>query len=110
MQLGYSEAPQTNAYQSRPSYENAQKHQIDMMEQLTANDFQRPEENQQMQQQQQPQSYQTNTNGNGMYGHQQEELNSQLRAVALYDYQANDTDEISFDPNDLITDIVQVGC
>jgi hypothetical protein len=29
-------------------------------------------------------------------------------AIALYDYQAADDDEISFDPNDIITDIVQV--
>lgn len=29
-------------------------------------------------------------------------------AIALYDYQAADEDEISFDPNDIITDIVQV--
>jgi hypothetical protein len=26
----------------------------------------------------------------------------------LYDYQASDSDEISFDPNDIITDIIQV--
>lgn len=31
-----------------------------------------------------------------------------ISAVALYDYQAADDDEISFDPNDIITDIVQV--
>lgn len=31
-----------------------------------------------------------------------------LTAIALYDYQAADSDEISFDPNDVITDIVQV--
>ena len=31
-----------------------------------------------------------------------------LTAIALYDYQANDNDEISFDPNDTITEIVQV--
>jgi len=31
-----------------------------------------------------------------------------LTAIALYDYQANDSDELSFDPNDTITDIVQV--
>lgn len=31
-----------------------------------------------------------------------------LTAIALYDYQATDNDEISFDPNDTITDIVQV--
>jgi hypothetical protein len=29
-------------------------------------------------------------------------------AVALYDYQAADEDEISFDPNDIITDIIKV--
>ena len=32
-----------------------------------------------------------------------------LTAVAIYDYQAADSDEISFDPNDIITDIVQVS-
>ena len=32
-----------------------------------------------------------------------------LKAIALYDYQANDVDEISFDPNDIIVDIVQVS-
>jgi len=32
-----------------------------------------------------------------------------LKAIALYDYQANDSDEISFDPNDIISDIVQVS-
>lgn len=102
---GYAEAPQsTNHYQSRPSYENAQKNQIDMMEQLTANGFQRPAEDYQNQVQVQ----QAHGNNEGMYGQHQEELNSQMRAVALYDYQANDTDEISFDPNDLITDIVQI--
>lgn len=31
-----------------------------------------------------------------------------VSAIALYDYQAADDDEISFDPNDIITDIVQV--
>lgn len=31
-----------------------------------------------------------------------------LTAIALYDYQAADDDEISFDPNDVITDIVQI--
>lgn len=31
-----------------------------------------------------------------------------VTAIALYDYQANDNDEISFDPQDVITDIVQV--
>ena len=31
-----------------------------------------------------------------------------LTAIALYDYQATDLDEISFDPNDLITDIVKI--
>ena len=29
-------------------------------------------------------------------------------AVALYDYQANDSDELSFDPGDVITNIEQV--
>lgn len=33
---------------------------------------------------------------------------SGLTAIALYDYQATDLDEISFDPNDLITDIVKI--
>ena len=33
---------------------------------------------------------------------------SGLSAIALYDYQASDSDEISFDPNDIITDIIQV--
>ncbi len=33
---------------------------------------------------------------------------SGLTAIALYDYQATDIDEISFDPNDLITDIVKI--
>lgn len=41
--------------------------------------------------------------------HQEEkQANSSLKAIALYDYQANDTDEISFDPEDTITDIVQI--
>jgi hypothetical protein len=44
-----------------------------------------------------------NTNGNGTTA-----VNNNLVAVALYDYQAADNDEISFDPNDIITDIVQV--
>ena len=35
--------------------------------------------------------------------------NGKLTAVALYDYQAADSDEISFDPSDIITDIVQVS-
>ncbi len=35
--------------------------------------------------------------------------NNSFSAVAIYDYQATDTDEISFDPNDIITDIVQVN-
>jgi len=43
-------------------------------------------------------------NGNGAAT----EGNTKLVAVALYDYQAADNDEISFDPNDIITDIVQV--
>lgn len=50
-------------------------------------------------------------NGQVMNNIQQQQSNgstSQLRAVALYDYQANDTDEITFDPNDLITDIVMI--
>ncbi len=33
---------------------------------------------------------------------------SSLTAVALYDYRATDVDEISFDPEDVITNIVQV--
>ena len=33
---------------------------------------------------------------------------SGMTAIALYDYQATDIDEISFDPNDLITDIVKI--
>lgn len=33
---------------------------------------------------------------------------SNLTAVALYDYRATDVDEISFDPEDVITNIVQV--
>lgn len=33
---------------------------------------------------------------------------TKLTAIALYDYQAADADEISFDPNDVITNIVQV--
>ena len=33
---------------------------------------------------------------------------AKLTAIALYDYQAADSDELSFDPNDIITDIVQV--
>jgi hypothetical protein len=33
---------------------------------------------------------------------------SSLTAFAIYDYQAADEDEISFDPNDIITDIIQV--
>jgi hypothetical protein len=42
---------------------------------------------------------------------QQEQPNEDngLVAVALYDYQAADDDEISFDPNDVITHIEQVG-
>jgi hypothetical protein len=35
--------------------------------------------------------------------------NNSFSAIAIYDYQATDTDEISFDPNDIITDIVQVN-
>lgn len=31
-----------------------------------------------------------------------------FRAVAIYDYQASDTDEISFDPGEIITGIVEV--
>ena len=88
-----------NGYQSRPSYESAQRNQIAMMEQLTASGFQRPDEQQQAQQLSHP------TNGSAL-GHQ--EPSQSVRAIALYDYQANDTDEISFDPNDVITDIVQV--
>ena len=46
--------------------------------------------------------------------HEQVNLNtnqqtSNITAIALYDYQATDSDEISFDPNDTITDIVQVN-
>ena len=32
-----------------------------------------------------------------------------ITAVALYDYQAMAEDEISFDPNDIITNIEMVG-
>lgn len=31
-----------------------------------------------------------------------------LTAIALFDYQKNDDDEISFEPNDIITNIEQV--
>ena len=31
-----------------------------------------------------------------------------LTAVAIYDYQKNDDDEISFEPDDIITNIEQV--
>lgn len=34
---------------------------------------------------------------------------TKVRAIALYDYQATAEDEISFDPNDVITHIEQVG-
>ena len=33
-----------------------------------------------------------------------------ISAIALYDYQAMAEDEISFDPNDVITNIEMVGC
>lgn len=55
-----------------------------------------------------------NTSGNNNQLQPQSETTSTttttslLRAIALYDYQANDSDEISFDPNDIITDIVQI--
>lgn len=38
----------------------------------------------------------------------QQQQQQSLKAIALYDYQANDTDEISFDPEEIITDIVQI--
>lgn len=56
-------------------------------------------------------------NNNNNIHHQEEEFNSQqsngaadtgLTAVAIYDYQAADEDEISFDPSDVITNIVKV--
>ncbi|MFW8314641.1 SH3 domain-containing protein, partial [Klebsiella pneumoniae] len=31
-----------------------------------------------------------------------------IHAIALYDYQANDDDEISFDPDDIITHIEMI--
>jgi cortactin len=46
-----------------------------------------------------PNNNNNNNNNNG---------SNKLTAIALYDYQAADADEISFDPNDIITDIVQV--
>ena len=41
-----------------------------------------------------------------IFFHQEEDLG--LCAIALYDYQAAADDEISFDPNDIITNIEQV--
>jgi len=38
----------------------------------------------------------------------QETCATGLKAIALYDYQAADSDEISFDPDDIITDIEQL--
>ncbi|KAF2356518.1 SH3 domain, partial [Trinorchestia longiramus] len=41
-------------------------------------------------------------------GTQPDDENLGLTAYALYDYQAADTDEISFDPDDVITHIEQI--
>lgn len=71
-------------------------------------------------QQQQTVQYESEVNGayNEHHNQQQEQPAEQqtttyasengVTAVALYDYQAADEDEISFDPNDIITNIEQV--
>nr|KAG5706854.1 hypothetical protein BaRGS_004189 [Batillaria attramentaria] len=40
----------------------------------------------------------------------QPEDQGSLTAVALYDYQAADEDELTFDPDDIITDIEMSNC
>ncbi len=77
--------------------------------------------NQHQYQQGLPEEYNNGYNGQGNHqgleyvdqaNHENTEQNGKevsLKAIALYDYQANDSDEISFDPNDIIVDIVQVS-
>ena len=50
-------------------------------------------------------TYNVTQNGNGCGN---EPVTGAIEAVALYDYQASDSDEISFDPGDVIRDIIKV--
>lgn len=108
MQSGYVEQPSNNLIQS--SYENGMNSQNNNYNQQEQNDqynnYNQQERNDQYNNSQQQVTY--DVNGQAMNNIQNNGITTELRAVALYDYQANDTDEITFDPNDLITDIVQI--
>uniref|UniRef100_U5EUU1 Putative cell migration n=1 Tax=Corethrella appendiculata TaxID=1370023 RepID=U5EUU1_9DIPT len=74
------------------------------------------QQEQEQQQNQEPQYYQEEANGTNVYedvnpdGNVATDLNEEpiLRARALYDYQAADDTEISFDPGDIITHIDKI--
>ena len=84
-------------YQQQTNGETLE-YQVERQVQVTTQHFTTTHENghhsENHQEQQQTQNAESNGNG--------------LIAVALYDYQAADEDEISFDPNDVITHIEQV--
>ena len=103
MQTGLAAAPSNNLMNGNEAYNRTEIYEA---EEVYCEETQYNQQNSDYPNQQYEQQQQFNVNQQ----HQEEkQANSSLKAIALYDYQANDTDEISFDPEDTITDIVQVN-
>ncbi|KAM7363328.1 cortactin isoform 2-T2 [Cochliomyia hominivorax] len=97
--------------ETEPLYQN----QSEIQQQHSTSVPKSPEPTLQEQQQVQIEAQETETIGNadGVVTGNSENLadyieDTHIHAIALYDYQANDDDEISFDPDDIITHIEMI--